>query len=180
MCHPIARRAMRSHTLSLLVVCGLVACVALGAARARAQGNGHAPPHPYLRHFNHRLHGRQSIIPGNNGTLKDRFGEDDDSNAADATLSALCQSYIGGSNPYAPPAPNVDAIAGDLRRKRVGVTVREDADVEARQRDGDIEERHEHDIGLGVREAGETAERGAARAVEAEDPHRTRVGVVGR
>jgi hypothetical protein len=113
MSHTIARRAIRSYALGLLVVFGLFACVALGASSAYAQGNGHAQPRPYLRFHKHRLHGRHSIIPGNNGTLKDRFGEDDDSNDADAALSALCQSYIGSPNPYTNPAPNVDAIVGD-------------------------------------------------------------------
>jgi len=113
MIHEIASRAIRSCVLRLLVVFGLVASVALGVSSARAQGNGHAQPHPYLRHYNHTLHGRHSIIPANNGTLKDGLGEDDDSNAADSALSALCQSYIGSPNPYANPAPNVDTIVND-------------------------------------------------------------------
>jgi len=32
---------------------------------------------------------------------------------AEADVSALCQSFLSGPNPYAPLAPNVDAISGD-------------------------------------------------------------------
>jgi hypothetical protein len=113
MIHEIASRVIRSSVLRFLIVFGLVVSVALGVPSARAQGSGHAKPRPYLRHYNRTLHGRHSVIPANNGTLKDRLKEDEDSNAADLALSALCQSYIGQPNPYANPAPNVDTIVGD-------------------------------------------------------------------
>lgn len=38
---------------------------------------------------------------------------DDDGTAIAPNLSALCQSYIGHTNPYKNPAPNVDMIIGD-------------------------------------------------------------------
>jgi hypothetical protein len=44
--------------------------------------------------------------------LKELFtnGTDD---FTEASISALCQSYLSGPNPYAPIAPNVDTISGD-------------------------------------------------------------------
>jgi hypothetical protein len=65
------------------------------AAPTHGQGSGahQAPIRASLKTF---------ADPGDDGTV--------DNNP---TLSALCQSYIGGSNPYANPAPNVDQINGD-------------------------------------------------------------------
>jgi hypothetical protein len=40
-------------------------------------------------------------------------GDDDTAISVDPTLSALCQSFIGKLNTYAPPRPNVDQINGD-------------------------------------------------------------------
>jgi len=50
-----------------------------------------------------------------NPVLSGEESEDGDVTAvsSDPRLSALCQSYIGNPNPYANPAPNVDAIVGD-------------------------------------------------------------------
>jgi len=65
-------------------------------------------PKPYLR-FAKPLHGRSSklkIISGDNG-------DDVTAISSNPNLSALCQSYLGGTNPYANPAPNVDMINGD-------------------------------------------------------------------
>lgn len=47
-----------------------------------------------------------------NQLLKEQFSSGTDE-LPEANVSALCQSFIGGPNPYAPIAPNVDAISGD-------------------------------------------------------------------
>ena len=59
------------------------------------------------------LHGQRAPI--HNALLKPAGdpGDDDTAISQDPSLSALCQSFIGGTNPYANPAPNVDEINGD-------------------------------------------------------------------
>ena len=47
-----------------------------------------------------------------NPLLKELFASGNDE-LPEANLAALCQSFIGQPNPYAPIAPNVDAIVGD-------------------------------------------------------------------
>jgi hypothetical protein len=47
-----------------------------------------------------------------NPLLKEQFSSGTDEQP-DANVSALCQSFLGTPNPYAPIAPNVDAISGD-------------------------------------------------------------------
>jgi hypothetical protein len=55
----------------------------------------------------------RSAVP-RNGVLKAGDpGDDDTAISLAPTLSALCQSYIGKLNTYAPAAPNVDQIVGD-------------------------------------------------------------------
>jgi hypothetical protein len=69
-------------------------------ASSAAPGSGHARPAPHLKHAK-----PLAINPLLTG------GEDEA--ASEPNLSALCQSYLGAPNPYANPAPNVDAIVGD-------------------------------------------------------------------
>ena len=70
-----------------------------GSASAAPPGHAHASPH--LKHAQ----------PLSVNALLD--GQDEDNGAAEPSLSALCQSYLGAPNPYGNPAPNVDAIVGD-------------------------------------------------------------------
>ena len=82
------------------------AMIAVGALSSTVVAAGQGPQaKPNLRHAV-PLHGHNPLlkITGDNG---------DDDTAIAPTLSALCQSYIGGSNPYNNPAPNVDMINGD-------------------------------------------------------------------
>jgi hypothetical protein len=48
-----------------------------------------------------------------NPLLREVLAGEDDAAEEGAALSALCQDFIGKPNPYANPAPNVDAINGD-------------------------------------------------------------------
>jgi hypothetical protein len=48
-----------------------------------------------------------------NPLLKELFADGGDDDQPDANVGALCQSFLGEPNPYAPIAPNVDAISGD-------------------------------------------------------------------
>src|SRR6266542_1589282 len=51
---------------------------------------------------------------GINPLLKEVLAEEeDDRNAEDPAVSALCQSFLGKPNPYDNPAPNVDQIVND-------------------------------------------------------------------
>ena len=48
-----------------------------------------------------------------NPLLKEQFISGTDDMAEAPSVSALCQSFLGGPNPYAPLSPNVDVIKGD-------------------------------------------------------------------
>lgn len=98
------RRLLARNSFALLLV---LALLMVGVSPAFADpGTGPAKSKANLRHA-HPLHGQ-------NGTLLPEGDEgDDDTIDSTPSLSALCQSYLGGSNPYANPAPNVDMIVGD-------------------------------------------------------------------
>ncbi len=85
---------------SLGLVSFSIAMVAAGPS-ATAAASGHNPHAPNLKHA-------QPLAV--NQLLN---GEEDEAGGTDANLSALCQSLLGAPNPYANPAPNVDAITGD-------------------------------------------------------------------
>jgi hypothetical protein len=82
---------------------------------AAAQGN-QPPASPALRNAR-PLHGRGASAAARSAraTIAGDPGDDDTAISLDPTLSALCQSFIGGVNPYANPAPNVDQINGDAK-----------------------------------------------------------------
>jgi hypothetical protein len=86
-----------------LVTAAMIAVGSLSCATVAAGKGPDAKPN--LRH----------AVPlhGHNPLLKSSGDPGDDDTAIALTLSALCQSYIGGSNPYNKPAPNVDMINGD-------------------------------------------------------------------
>ncbi|WP_020141789.1 sialidase family protein [Terracoccus sp. 273MFTsu3.1] len=94
----------RRRRVAVLASLGLVsfaftAVPAIGPASAAPPGHAHASPH--LKHAQ----------PLRVNELLD--GRDEDNGAPEPTISALCQSFLGAPNPYANPAPNVDAIVGD-------------------------------------------------------------------
>lgn len=83
-----------------------IVMIAAGSLSRSALADGHGPQaKPNLRH----------AIPlhGHNPLLNVTGDAGDDGTAGAPSLSALCQVYIGGSNPYSNPAPNVDMINGD-------------------------------------------------------------------
>ena len=92
------------HGLRALTVVAVM--IAAGVVSSSVVAAGHGPQaKPNLRNAT-PLHGYNPLlnVTGDAG---------DDGTAIAPSLSALCQSYIHGSNPYANPAPNVDMINGD-------------------------------------------------------------------
>ncbi len=112
-------RIMSKRALIINGTLALVMVAALGIFIAAGPGRAHAAPGPRTYHAKAAAHLRHNLTPlarnSPNGTFKKTGGNEDDSDTIDSTptLSALCQSYIGGVNPYANPAPNVDQIVGD-------------------------------------------------------------------
>ena len=95
------RRLRRVAVLaSLSLVTAALGSLAIDAP-ATAAGDGHARPSPHLRHAKPLIH---------NPLLN---GRDDPGTAAEPNITALCAAELGARNPYANPAPNVDAIVGD-------------------------------------------------------------------
>jgi hypothetical protein len=82
---------MRSRFKILAVVVLVLGAIGLTAQAADSAAGG--PDNPLLS-------GRSA-------------GDDATAISLDPALSALCQSFIGGPNPYADPAPNLDEIVGD-------------------------------------------------------------------
>ncbi len=96
---------------ALLMVTGLATYLSLGTHQTQAAPKevrtAKAEPHM----ANHREN--KPLAKVRNGTLKGGGDPGDDDTAINPTLSALCQSYLGGPNPYNNPAPNVDQITND-------------------------------------------------------------------
>src|SRR5258708_4053686 len=110
---------LRTRTMSGLVAgAAAVALLALGPGSASAAATGSpAGDKPAAlesakvaakvhAQATSRTHGTPNIL------LKDLFTAGTDE-LPEANVSALCQSFIGTPNPYAPIAPNVNAITGD-------------------------------------------------------------------
>ena len=93
----------RRRRVAVLASLGLVsiAFTAIPAGGSAAAPPGHAHSSPHLKHAK----------PLAINELLD--GQDEDNDAAEPNISALCQSYVGAPNPYGNPAPNVDVIVGD-------------------------------------------------------------------
>lgn len=85
--------------------------VLMAFATVASAGDG-ARAKPHMK-FARPLHGQNAMV--HNPLLKPNGdpGDDDTAISLAPTLSALCQSFLGGVNPYANPAPNVDQIVGD-------------------------------------------------------------------
>jgi hypothetical protein len=93
---------MSNRAKSLGVVLGAGALSGLVSVSAFADS---AKANPNL------IHAQPLHFP--NAVLNGQETGDDDTVIGPATLSALCQSFIGQPNPYANPAPNVDQIVND-------------------------------------------------------------------
>jgi hypothetical protein len=92
----------------LMTVLALAMSALFFSSQALAQGaNGTPRSRPMMKH----------VAPtfGSNPLLSafSEEGDDATSISLDPTLSALCQDFLGQPNPYANPAPNVDAIVND-------------------------------------------------------------------
>ncbi|HEV2343500.1 MAG TPA: sialidase family protein [Actinocrinis sp.] len=103
---------------ALAVAIASAAALAMGPAVAHASVAGSAAgDHPAGQEsakVSARVHAsaaaRTHTTP--NPLLKEQFTEGADE-LPEANVAALCQSFLGSPNPYAPIAPNVDVISGD-------------------------------------------------------------------
>ncbi len=117
------RTRVRPSLRTVVLAAGAAALLAAGPATASgataapahgpARGNHPmgliaGPAHTATRHA--AAPARTHTTP--NPLLKEQFSSGTDE-LAEAPAAALCQSYLGKPNPYAPLAPNVDAINGD-------------------------------------------------------------------
>jgi hypothetical protein len=103
------------HGLQTLLALLVALTPAIGlapAAVAQAQAGGPPHPRPNLIHAA-PTHGRRpKTTPAGPGQAV-VLGGDNNPLAAAPGVTVLCQTYMGGVNPYANPAPNVDEINGD-------------------------------------------------------------------
>ncbi|MGH6653648.1 MAG: sialidase family protein [Actinocrinis sp.] len=102
--------------LAAFATCAAMVALGPGAAQAAATGSP-GGDHP-MRQDPARVTARVTADAAArthstpNPLLKEQFISGTDE-LKEADLSALCQSYLAGPNPYAPLAPNVDVIHGD-------------------------------------------------------------------
>ncbi len=102
--------------LAAFATCAAMVVLGSGAAHAAATGSpgGDHPmrqdPGKVTAKIRASATARTHSTP--NPLLKEQFTSGTDE-MEEADISALCQSYLGGPNPYAPLAPNVDVIHGD-------------------------------------------------------------------
>jgi hypothetical protein len=98
------------HVLLALLMLTSVVTLVFGAPAVSSAAPKFPKPKPNLRHAR-PLHGQNARYNELLGAGEE--GDDDTAISLDPALSALCQSYLPSTNPYANPAPNVDQIVGD-------------------------------------------------------------------